>query len=412
MKAAVRCNALTMAALRAQEKHGKRQDASSKSRRVRDAAPIVGLGLDLAELLAAHTQGTKRNAGAGKVALHFVIRFPPEILTDEAPAPYKGKSKDDRLRLMARQAGRFINEAHGGNAVFALRVDRDEIGETVVDVFACPKYIKATKKAETEWTSLTKFGKALAVKHQDEVRRRSKNHEGAGPITSPRAVGMALQSEFAAFFERENGAALTRKVEKERPGPDRIEVEEWRVRMAERERVDAEAAAEVARNNREAADIDAARIRQEAQDEKADFRRRAGAWVKREQKNIADTKQAADADRSAAAAELITARSVLERLEETYAAVRATLPRIRRILTWDFATEDERRRAKADRKQVVKIAPVLRNAIRDAKGSDGDKFGWFKDMAGVPRKGSAAPVVAAEKPVEPAPETETGTGWR
>ena len=113
MKAAVRCNALTIAALRAQEKHGKRQDASSKSRRVRDAAPIVGGGLDLSDLLAAHTNGTKRNAAASKVALHFIVRFPPEILTDAAPGPYQGKSKEERLRLMARQAARFINEAHG-----------------------------------------------------------------------------------------------------------------------------------------------------------------------------------------------------------------------------------------------------------------------------------------------------------
>lgn len=36
MKASVRCNALTMAQLRAQEKHGKRQDMSSQNRRIRN----------------------------------------------------------------------------------------------------------------------------------------------------------------------------------------------------------------------------------------------------------------------------------------------------------------------------------------------------------------------------------------
>ena len=43
------------------------------------------------------------------------------------------------------------------------------------------------------------------MKHQDEVRRRSKHYEGTKPITSPRAIGMALQSEFAEFFARVNG---------------------------------------------------------------------------------------------------------------------------------------------------------------------------------------------------------------
>lgn len=120
---------------------------------------------------------------------------------------------------MARQASRFIQETHGGQAVFAVRVDTDEAGEWVVDVFACPKYEKATKKGATVWTSLTKFGKDLARKHQDEIRRRSPQHEGPEAITSPRAIGMSLQSEFADYFERVNGVRPTAKVEKDRPRP-------------------------------------------------------------------------------------------------------------------------------------------------------------------------------------------------
>ena len=340
MKAAVRCNALTVAALRAQEKHGKRQDASSRSRRVRDTAPIVGGGLDLSDLLDAHTAGTKRNAAASKVALHFIVRFPPEILTDAAPTPYQGKSKEDRLRLMAKQAARFINDAHGGRAVFAVRVDRDEAGETIVDVFACPKYTKATKKAETEWTSLTKFGKELAVKHQDEVRRRSKNYEGTKPITSPRAIGMSLQSEFAAFFERVNGQPLTPKAEKDRPERDRVEVEAWRLQMMRADQAEAEAAAAVAVQGRDQAQAEAVAIVDRAEAERAAFKKQAREWVSREKTALASKHEAADADRAAAAAELMTARTVLDRLKETYQAVRQS-SRIRQILTWDLATADE-----------------------------------------------------------------------
>lgn len=87
--------------------------------------------------------------------------------------------------------------------------------------------------------------------------------------------------------------------------------------------------------------------------------------------SLASKHRQADADRAAAAADLMTARTVLDRLKETYLAVRQSLPRIRQILTWDLATDAETRQAKADRKQVVKISPILRNAIRDAEDQAG-----------------------------------------
>lgn len=184
-------------------------------------------------------------------------------------------------------------------------------------------------------------------------------------------MGIALQEAFGQFFEKENGAKLTPRKLKDSPTKDRLEVEAWRMKQVQQEAEDAEKAAEVARLDRETAEADAARIRNEAKAEKADFRKRAEAWVKREQKNIADTKQAADADRAAAAAELMTARTVLDRLKETYTAVRSAMPRIRQILTWDLATEDEKRRARADRRQVVKVSPFLRRMIEGAERQTG-----------------------------------------
>ena len=371
MKISVRCNALTLEKLRAQEDHGKRLDRSSQRRRIRDSAPIVGGGLDLVDRLTAHTDGTKQNKAARNVALHFIVKYPPEILGDGAPAPFQGLSKRDRQKEMARQASRFIQETHGGQAVFAVRVDTDEAGEVVVDVFACPKYVKTTKKAETTWTSLTKFGKDLARKHQDEVRRRSPEHEGPDAITSPRAIGMSLQSEFADYFERVNGVRPTAKVEKDRPAPDRLEVEVWRLQQIQADAIEADAEARKAAEQRDQAEAEAAAIVAQTKAERAAFKKQAREWVNREKTALASKHEAADADRAAAAADLMTARTVLDRLKDTYAAVRASLPRIRQILTWDLATEDETRRAKADRKQVVKISPILRNAIRDAEGQAG-----------------------------------------
>lgn len=396
MKGAVRCDALTLAQLKGQEAHGKRLDRSSRRRRVRDSAPIVGGGLDLLSRLEAHTAGTKRNAAARNVALHFIIKFPGEVLTDEAPTPFQGLSKRQRQQVMARQAARFIQETHGGQAVFALRVDTDEAGEVVVDVFACPKYTKTTKKAEAEWTSLTKFGKELAKKHQEEIRRRSPDNEAVGDITSPRAIGMALQSEFAAFFQRENGVALTRTL-KEKPGPDRLGVEEFK---AARDAWDEAEAAAVAR--KEEADAAAVRVRQKAaahlattlalaeelnqgtiyQDEAGKVLAanpaalrpglpdlapavRASAAAGEARRRAVEVERAAKADREAAAAELREARGVLAALRAAYDAVRESLPRIRGTLTAAFSTEDERARARVKRREVVGLSPVLRRVIRD-----------------------------------------------
>lgn len=89
---------------------------------------------------------------------------------------------------MVRQAMAFINQSHGGRAVFAARLDRDEAGETVVDVFACPLYLKPSKSERREpalWTSATRFGEELARKHQDHIRARLKDAEAVKAITSP-----------------------------------------------------------------------------------------------------------------------------------------------------------------------------------------------------------------------------------
>lgn len=335
MKASVRCNALTMAQLRAQEKHGKRQDMSSQNRRIRNLSPIVGGGLNLAERLNAHTEDTKRNAGAKNVALHFIVRFPPEVLGDDAPPLFQGKSKEMRQRQMAVQAAKFINEVHGGEAVFALRVDRDEQGETIVDVFACPKYVKTTKKAEATWTSLTKFGKELAVKHQDEIRRRSKNYEGTKPITSPRAIGMALQSEFADFFERTNGMRLVPKNDKDRPGKDRLEVEEWRLRQ----------------------------MRQDAEDEA---------------RNIRDKAQS---DENRASKKLMQVSKALNDFRKIYNDIRQSLPRIRQILTWEMAPKEEKEQAREDRKKFVPMVSFLRKTIRESQGMMSDMSGTTEEPA-------------------------------
>lgn len=235
MKAAVRCQSLDLAGLARAEKHGKRLDWIGKQRQVRDRAPLTVGGLDLSDAYAQHIEGARQNKGAKKPVLHFLVKFPAEILGDDAPTPYAEREREEREKLMLRQAVRFINQSHGGNAVFAARLDRDEDGETVVDVFACPRYLKESRSGRREpshWTSATKFGEELARKHQAHIRTRFKDADTSKPITSPRAVGIALQEEFAEFFERENGVKLERRLKDSR-SKDRLEVEEWKLRQTE-----------------------------------------------------------------------------------------------------------------------------------------------------------------------------------
>jgi hypothetical protein len=226
MKGMVRCKSLDMAGLAAQEKHGKREDRLSQKRRVRDADPFVFQGLDLKRLYDAHVEGARFNGSAKKTVLHFIVRFPPELLDGER-GPYRG-TEEDRQALFLQQAVQFINETHGGRAVFAGRVDRDETGKTIADVFATPVYEKRTKRTDPDkpgdlWASATKFGKELAEKHEPELLRR--HPKAKGKLTAPRMVGIALQSEFHAFFERVNGFRLDAKREKGEGAPDRLEKE-------------------------------------------------------------------------------------------------------------------------------------------------------------------------------------------
>jgi hypothetical protein len=247
MKTMIRCNAIDMSSLAAQEMHGKRLDKSSQRRVIRDASPLVAGSLDLRARYDQHMDGVKQNKGAKKPVLHFLVRFPPDLL-DEDAKHFRG-NKTERQKMMLRQAIKFVNSTHGGNAVFAARVDRDEAGETIVDVFAAPKYIKESRSKKPRkrkrdgtpdkpnvWASATKFGKDLAEKHQEEIQRR--HPEAKSKLLGPRAVGIALNTEWRDWFSRVNDIDLAAKIEKASRVPDRIETEAYKEVQAERDEVE------------------------------------------------------------------------------------------------------------------------------------------------------------------------------
>jgi hypothetical protein len=241
MKTMVRCRSLDMTALAAQEAHGKREDYTSKKRKVREAAPIVAHGLDLRALYDAHMDGVRQNSAAKRPVLHFIVRFPPELL--DVDAKHFTGDKRKRQRMMLQQAVAFIERTHGGDAVFAARLDRDEAGETIADVFAAPRYEKRTKRTKADekgviWASATKFGKELAEKHQDEIQRR--HPKAKGKLSAPRHVGIALNIEWRDWFERVNEVKLAKKNEKASAAPDRLETEAFKAVQDERDRLERE----------------------------------------------------------------------------------------------------------------------------------------------------------------------------
>ncbi|UMA67308.1 hypothetical protein LVO79_21175 (plasmid) [Roseivivax marinus] len=219
MKASVRISSLTLGGsgpktLGSMESHGKRLDGTSQARRVRDREPLVYGSLDLRSAYDEHVSGARMNRGLKRPVMHALIQFPKFKVTDKTE------------RLMLKAAVDFIQETHGGDAVFAARLDRDEKGQSSVDVFYSPKYEKHTKARGAEtWVSTSKHGKLIAEKHRDEIIRRSKDGTFS---TGPRQVGMAMQSELIDFL-RKRGLKIEDKKEKDHGRDDRLEPEAYQL---------------------------------------------------------------------------------------------------------------------------------------------------------------------------------------
>jgi len=224
MKASIRVNSLLLSGsgpktLGTMEKHGKRLDGTSQARKVRDVPPLVYGGLNLRELYDEHVEDCKMNKALRRPVLHALIQYPAELPVSER-----------NEKAMLNHAIKFINDSHGGEAVFAARLDRDEKGQHVVDVFYSPRFEKHNKKQNItqKWVSTTKFGKALCQKHRDEIERRHDGHF----IDGPRQVGIALQEELHQSLT-DKGLHLDERKEKDYYQADRLEPEMYRIKDLE-----------------------------------------------------------------------------------------------------------------------------------------------------------------------------------
>ncbi|MGE6426215.1 hypothetical protein, partial [Bacillus altitudinis] len=218
-----------------------------------------------------------------------------------------------------------------------------------------------------------------------------------------RMVGIALQSEFAAFFQRTNGVPLEPKREKLSKKSDRLEVEQWRRLEIERAAVAADLSALA--EERAALDADRASVQHDraalSQDAEALAMESAGlvedrAALDADRVTLAQGVEALaadlaklDQDRAVLAREtkaLVSERDALERekahvrglttrlsglvkhIEQALKVVVEFAPRVRRVIRDAEASENDRASALAARREIVSAVPPLRRDLGQTRG--------------------------------------------
>lgn len=191
--------------LRKAEQHGRRLDNVAVSRKVRDADSltwvpdgVTGDPLALADRLEEHVRGAFRPKGGTTLAQHMIVKMPDSIPTETEGDAY--------LAMLIAVA--FAQEAFGGQAVFAARIDRDERSTNNVDLFLAPIYDKSDKKApggSKKAVSMTRHLKLLAEKHGFDVKGARSAKE------SKQSQGKALQDAFADYLMHHGFKALRGK---------------------------------------------------------------------------------------------------------------------------------------------------------------------------------------------------------
>lgn len=200
---AARIYQMTRADLTHAERHGKRLDATGKSRAINDEPPITTDGLDLNALFEKHVAGAFVPRAHAK-AMHMLVQFPKDLVNGDDAA------------LLLRHARAFAKRVFGNDAIFADRVDRDEKSRHVVDVFVAPKYVKKTRHQEKVAVSMTHHLKALARQY--------------GQPTGPHGCARALQDALFEYLRDEMClVGVKRGSPKQVPGPDWKSSEQQRV---------------------------------------------------------------------------------------------------------------------------------------------------------------------------------------
>lgn len=211
----IRQQALSKADFNAAERHGKRLDVMSQSRRIRDSDPIVYGSLDLADARSAHMENVQQQ---GKTeALHMLVQYPTGLAL--------GSDPEKKQRAMLLHAVKFANQYHGGDAVFAARLDTDEQGQHTVDIFAMPRYDFTYKDGRTiKRAAVSKFSKKQARNRSADLLDPGENLHPESPIMQGRALQAAWHEYLTTELKMDWVQPPNRKSTKSK---DRLEPEEY-----------------------------------------------------------------------------------------------------------------------------------------------------------------------------------------
>lgn len=281
-RGAIRQKALKAVDLANMEAHGKREDESGKRRRVREAEPLVVGGLDLRDLRADWMSDVKQQGNTA--ALHALVQYPTGLID--------GTAKDQQERML-KHAVRFMNDFHGGDAVFAARLDRDEKGRHSVDLFMMPRHDFRYKDGRVaKRAAVSKHTKAEAQRRYGKQDRR--------------AQGSALQDSWFEYMRDEMGLDVLPPQRKKATAKDRLEPEAHGIRK-DRQRL--QKAAGMVEQGFEALDAQEAAIEAQKDDlaarEAVLSKREAAANAKISEAEERLAKVSEDLDRAAKMASLV-----------------------------------------------------------------------------------------------------------
>jgi len=317
----IRAVCLSKADLTAAERHGKRLDATSQARAISKDPPVTTTGLDLQKLYEKHVKDVFVPK-CKTIAKHIIIQFPKDLVDGENPS------------YMLRHARRIVETIFGDQAVFADRVDRDEQGRYIVDIFVAPKYTKKTKHTSRLAVSVSVHEEALAEKY--------------GRKNTPWGRGQAMQDAIYEYFRDVMLLpGVKRGDPKAAPGPDWKSAEELREEELESNKAELEnekrktaelqkTAQQLVEALREGAE--AVRRQNEAASQKVEEQRisseaeiaRTQARISAELEAVAEAKRQANADVATAAETTRESTALMETAKAAMAQVTAQREQLER----------------------------------------------------------------------------------
>lgn len=235
MFASVRCyNVKNIQALASAREHAYRRDENSRERvdASRTHLNLVAsqYGEDGRDVVDCFKQfkaetGIKEQKSAS-VALHLLCIVSPEWLQETGDPR---DPENPRVKELFRESQKWAEQTFGPGSVIASRLDVDESGSGVVDVFVCPSSVVKQKNRDDRHVISTR--KALK-----KIQREYKK---------PRSF-MALQDSFAEYAQEHLDARLQRGIPKEESQREHVHADIYRPAVEEATQIigDAEKKAE------------------------------------------------------------------------------------------------------------------------------------------------------------------------